>query len=105
MKRSIIAFGAAAVMASTLPAQPPAGLIAGYAAKMLCSTVFVSHRDPAEALRQDLKLAAPIPYRVDSATRSVVAWIPGSEARRAVWRDGFGCSLRPPIHCPKRSGS
>ena len=74
---------------------PPVGFNTGYAAKMLCSTVFVSHRAPAEALRQDLVLAAPIPYRVDSATSSVVAWIPGVESRRAVYRGRLGCVLRP----------
>lgn len=90
------AFLIAAASATTpVVAQAPAGLVTGYAAKMLCSTVFVSHRPAAEALQQELKLAAAIPYRVDSATRSVVAWIPGSEARRAVWRDGLGCALRP----------
>ncbi len=75
-------------------AQAPAGLVTGYAAKMLCSTVFVAHRPAAEALREELKLAAPIPFRIDSGSRSVVAWVPGSEARRAVWREGLGCSLR-----------
>ncbi len=73
----------------------PVGVNTGYAAKMLCSTVFVSHRSAGEAIRQDLVLAAPIPYRVDSATSSVVAWIPGVEARRAVYRGRLGCVLRP----------
>ncbi len=87
---------------STAHAQLSAEISAGYAAKMLCSTVFVSHRDAAEALRQDLALAAPVPYRVDQATRSVVAWLPGAAARRAVFRDGLGCTLRADSTLPTR---
>lgn len=94
MNRPGLALLLTAVAAAPAVAQAPAGLVTGYAAKMLCSTVFVSHRSAAEALSQELKLAAPIPYRVDSATRSVVAWIPGAESRRAVWQPGLGCSLR-----------
>lgn len=83
------------LLAGLLQAAPPAGLSSGYAAKMICSTVFVSHRDPAPALKQDLIIAAPVPYRVDSASRSVVAWIPGKESRRAVHHGRTGCTLRP----------
>ena len=81
--------------AGNLPAQLAPGVNTGYAAKMLCSTLFVSHRPLAVAPGQDLRLAARVPYRVDSASRSVVAWIPGLEARRAVFQDRLGCTLRP----------
>ncbi|MEO8453297.1 MAG: serine hydrolase, partial [Gemmatimonadota bacterium] len=81
------------VQAAT-PAAQAAEILAGYAAKMICSTVFVSHRDPAAALLQDLARSAAAAYRVDSATRSVVASL-GATARRAVFRDGLGCTLRP----------
>ena len=101
----ITAFGWLALLAVQ---GPPVGFNSGYAAKMLCSTVFVSHRAADVALKEDLVLAAPVPYRVDSATRSVVAWIPGVESRRAVYRGKLGCVLRPdsslgPVGWPLRT--
>ena len=93
------------LLASTAVAQAP-GVAAGYAAKMICSTAFVSGRNVKAALKEDLILAGPesplfardgihaVPYRVDRDTRSVVAWVPGQASRRAVYRDGLGCTLQ-----------
>ena len=96
MNKSIVRPVVAAhlLMVSALSAQVPV-ITAGYAAKMLCSTVFVSGRTAEDALKEDLAIAAPVPYRVDRETRSVVAWIPGAAARRAAYHDKLGCILQP----------
>jgi CubicO group peptidase (beta-lactamase class C family) len=68
--------------------------------KTLCSGVFVSGLDPdllyAEAIKpipgQD-QLAKRLKYNVDRTARQVTAtWLGGFESR-AIYRDGFGCTL------------
>ena len=94
LKRPLVTLAALPLLTSALSAQVPV-ITAGYAAKMLCSTVFVSGRTAEDALKEDLAIAAPVPYRVDRETRSVVAWIPGAAARRAAYHDKLGCILQP----------
>ncbi len=69
----------------------------GYTAKMLCSSVFVSMRDPEAVLSEDLVIAREnfIDAEVDYEGKSVTAEIPGlfKFKRRAVYREGLGCTL------------
>jgi CubicO group peptidase (beta-lactamase class C family) len=68
-----------------------------YKAKMFCSGVFVSGRDPQGVLTDlevdDLAILRHINTSMDRATRSVTATILGIVTRRAVYRDGLGCAL------------
>jgi beta-lactamase family protein len=68
-----------------------------YKAKMFCSGVFVSGRDPQSVLADlevdDLAILRHINASMDRATRSVTATILGIVTRRAVYRDGLGCVL------------
>lgn len=67
---------------------------AAYKAKVLCSGVFVSHRDPAELLRQELDGPTGIMSgRIDFKTKSVTASFPGIPDQRALYREGLGCTL------------
>lgn len=68
----------------------------GYKAKILCSGVFVSHRDPQNILSEDLSyppelgmIAAKINYEDQSVTASMY----GLMKRKAVYREGLGCTL------------
>jgi CubicO group peptidase (beta-lactamase class C family) len=81
---------------------PARGIRVGTAvvSKTLCSGVFVSGLDPdrlyAEAIKpipgQD-ELARHLKYKVDRGARQVTAtWLGGFESR-AIYRDGFGCTL------------
>lgn len=78
----------------------------GHKAKMLCSGVFVSGRDPAAVLAElqadDLAILQYINASVDPGGQSATARAFGVLARRAVWRKGLGCALvldrlRPPV--------
>lgn len=100
IRPSVVALGWLLLVGSTRtvsgqsePTGVPAQIAAGYAAKMICSTAFVSRRDVRGALIEDLKRAAPVAFRIDTAGRSVVAWA-GPASRRAIWQDGLGCVLR-----------
>ena len=66
---------------------------AGYTAKILCSAVFVSRRDPAAVRRQDLARFGYFDTEIDRERRTVTAALYGFAARRAVFRDGLGCTL------------
>lgn len=70
----------------------------GYAAKTLCSGVFISKRDPADILSQDIGSNDPgilrfIRTQVDRPQRAVRATFLGLRERQAVFRDGLGCTL------------
>jgi CubicO group peptidase (beta-lactamase class C family) len=114
-------------LAETNPAQPldaqqpqtesiqQASLVAGYHAGVLCSAVFVAHRDPDAVAREELapelldnpsdtaEPTRPIRTGVDRAGRTAFA-VPRyrddpffrGEPRRAVFREGGGCTLLPP---------
>jgi CubicO group peptidase (beta-lactamase class C family) len=68
-----------------------------YKAKMLCSGVFVSGRNPQAVLADlevdDLAMLRHVNVSMDRATRSVTANVLGLVTRRAVYRDGLGCAL------------
>jgi CubicO group peptidase (beta-lactamase class C family) len=68
-----------------------------YKAKMLCSGVFVSGRDPQDVLADlevdDLEILRHVDVSVDRAEKSVTATIMGIVRRQAVYRGGLGCAL------------
>lgn len=67
----------------------------GFAAKTMCSSVFVSGRDPADVAASDLEPVAGfgIAAVVDRERRTATASIGGLFHRTAVYRDGLGCTL------------
>lgn len=76
-----------------------AAVFTGGAARLLCSAIFVGGRDPELARRQDFaRLTSPGKYlglaktRVDLQDRSVSASIFGLVERKAIFREGLGCT-------------
>jgi hypothetical protein len=70
----------------------------GFAAKTVCSGVFVSGRSPEAVMEEDIAAyrnpaLAPVGVDVDRASGVVTARFLGFAARRAVHRDGLGCTL------------
>ena len=80
---------------------PPALLRvgAGYAAKIVCSNVFIAGRDPAEILAVDVQAPGHPLLRlmeVEQEERRVRASLLGIFAsNEAVYRDGLGCAVAP----------
>lgn len=69
-----------------------------YVAKILCSGVFVSQRDPAVIVGSDLAIddidvLRHLDARVDREARAVTADIFGLARRKAVFREGRGCAV------------
>ncbi|RPJ19201.1 MAG: class C beta-lactamase-related serine hydrolase, partial [Desulfobacteraceae bacterium] len=69
----------------------------GYAARYICSSVFISHRDPQITYREDVApinpLAGIIDVEIDSAQKKVVASSFGLFKSTALYREGCGCTL------------
>jgi len=69
----------------------------GYAARYICSSVFISHRDPQTTYREDVApinpLAGIIDVEIDSAQKKVVASSFGLFKSTALYREGCGCTL------------
>jgi len=67
----------------------------GYDAKVMCSSVSISGRSPKEVQKNDLLYTRIMPVKldVDMENREVRATVSGSSARRAVYREGLGCTL------------
>ena len=74
-----------------------ASIGAAYKAKMLCSGVFVSGREPQALLTDlevdDLAMLRYVSASIDRAEESVTATVLGVVSRHAVYRDGLGCAL------------
>jgi len=71
---------------------------AGYKAKILCSGLFVSHRDPDQILNEELDscrspLLRTVAVEIDSERQRVTADVCGVIRRTAVFRPGLGCTL------------
>lgn len=72
-------------------------------AKLVCSGVFISGRDPAEVMRNDLSVGVPpgfpstdkIRIEVDRKRKSVTLSAEGIPARKAVYNGDQGCTLLP----------
>jgi CubicO group peptidase (beta-lactamase class C family) len=68
----------------------------GYKAKMLCSGVFVSHREAQSILSEDLSYPSDLGIaktKINYEDKSVTASMYGLMRRRVVYRDGLGCTL------------
>ena len=70
---------------------------AGFAAKYLCSSTFISKRDPAIVFQEDVAPINPISiaidWQVDPAQKSASADAYGLFPATAIYREGCGCSL------------
>lgn len=77
---------------------PMLEVVAAYKAKILCSGVFVSGRDPQKVAEEDLSVdnlagLRFFPHAVDLTNQEVTVSVPGIISRRAVFRPGLGCTL------------
>jgi CubicO group peptidase (beta-lactamase class C family) len=64
-----------------------------YTAKRMCSCVFLSHREAASVLAEELKPYGYVNLRVDPDRKTVTGSILGMAERTAVYREGLGCTL------------
>ena len=74
---------------------------AAYKAKVICSGMFVSHREfrsllDTDVSADDLAVLRHIDVRVDRNSRAVTAEFFGLIGRTAVYRPGLGCAIIPP---------
>ncbi len=70
-----------------------AWLAAGYKAKVLCSGVFISHRQPDSLLNQELSddiRIKPIKVELDRQEQTVTSSLWGIPLRQAVFRPELG---------------
>jgi CubicO group peptidase (beta-lactamase class C family) len=69
----------------------------GYTAKYICSSVFISHRDPQTTYREDVApinpIAKIIDVTIDREHKKVVASSFGLFKSTALYREGCGCTL------------
>jgi CubicO group peptidase (beta-lactamase class C family) len=70
----------------------------GYAAKYVCSSVFISKRDPATVFQDDIlpvdkTLTRIIDVEVDYTQKAVTAKALGVWSSKAIYREGCGCTL------------
>ncbi len=70
----------------------------GYAAKYICSSVFISQRDPGVVFKDDIRpmdkiLTRIIDAEVDYTQKAVTARALGLLKSRAIYRQGCGCTL------------
>jgi CubicO group peptidase (beta-lactamase class C family) len=70
-----------------------APIVTAYAAKRLCSCVFVSHREPTAVLQEELKPYGYVHLDIDYGQKKVTGSILGVAKRTAVYREGLGCTL------------
>jgi CubicO group peptidase (beta-lactamase class C family) len=91
----IILIVAAAAVAWFLGRAAPVG--SGFAAKYLCSSTFISKRDPQIAFQEDVApinpLFSAVNWRVNRDQKTVSATFIGLFATTAMYREGCGCSL------------
>lgn len=98
-KRYVALLGLAiAVGAGGLFAAPYPRLGAGYVAKMACSEIFLAGRTEADVRADDFAGVSPVlrfvSLKVDAQKRETNARLFGLGAARAVYRDGYGCTLQ-----------
>jgi CubicO group peptidase (beta-lactamase class C family) len=91
----IFLFVTAGVAAWLLSKALPIG--AGFTAKYLCSSTFISQRDPEIVFQEDVAPINPlfkhVDWRVEREKKSVSADYFGLFTTTAIYRDGCGCSL------------
>jgi len=87
----------AAVLASGWLFSKAAPIGTGYVAKYLCSSTFISDREPEIVFQEDIApvnpLAKIVNYTIDREKKSVTANSFGLFGLTAIYRDGCGCSL------------
>jgi CubicO group peptidase (beta-lactamase class C family) len=70
---------------------------AGFTAKYLCSSTFISQRNPDIVYQEDVApidpLLKPVTWRVNNEKKSVIADYFGLFNATAIYREGCGCSL------------
>jgi len=85
------------VISACAGSTPILSIGSGHKAKVLCSDVFVSKRDPASILREDLagdyQGNRYFQTKIDYEDRSVTASSFGLAKRKAVFRPGLGCTV------------
>jgi CubicO group peptidase (beta-lactamase class C family) len=65
-----------------------------YKAKVLCSGIFISKRNPENILKEDLEgILSIIDSKIDCEGSSVTTSFPGIPSQQAIFRDGLGCTL------------
>jgi CubicO group peptidase (beta-lactamase class C family) len=65
---------------------------AAYKAKILCSAVFVSNRNPLDVEKQELQ-GLPFPVKIDEKEKTVTVSVGmGMPDQVAIFRDGLGCT-------------
>jgi CubicO group peptidase (beta-lactamase class C family) len=100
VKRSLFAVGIALIillvgagwyLSDTLP------IGTGHTAKTICSNVFISGRDAQDVFKEDIAplhfLFAITDFKVDSNAKSVSADAFGFAERKAIYREGCGCTI------------
>ena len=104
MKRGvrIILIGLASILIVVLVASgwlfsKAAPIGTGYVAKYLCSSTFISGRNPEIVFQEDVApvnpLAKIVSYQIDRTNKSVTADSLGLFGLTAIYREGCGCSL------------
>ena len=70
-----------------------APIATAYAAKRLCSCIFVSQREAIAVLQEELKPYGYVHLDIDYGGKKVTGSILGLAKRTAVYREGLGCTL------------
>ena len=87
----ILLVGAGWYLSDTLP------IGSGHTAKTICSNMFISGRNPDDIFKEDITpvhfLFAITDYKVDPDAKSVSADAFGFAERKAIYREGCGCTI------------
>jgi len=87
----ILAVGAGWFLTKAMP------IGTGYVAKYLCTSTFLSKRDPQTVFAEDIKPVNPlfkvVRWKIDRAERTVTATAFTTFTAKAVYREGCGCTL------------
>jgi hypothetical protein len=84
----VLGIGAGVILVTQI-----APIATAYAAKRLCSCIFISHREPTAVLQEELKPYGYVHLDIDYGRKKVTGSILGVAKRTAVYRDGLGCTL------------
>src|SRR5262245_43055338 len=95
----IVAAAILTLGATTAPSVHSTAILgSGFLAQLLCSSTFVSHRDPQTVVAEDMsgpgyELLAFFQWHVELAHKRVTASMFGLGQRTAMFREGLGCTL------------
>ena len=93
MRRILIAVGAAVLLAAGFLVLRELRVATGYAAKVLCSGVFVAGRSQESLLAEDLDWFSWLGSRALRGERTATSDWQGLGRSTAVYREGLGCAL------------